>query len=105
MYLFIGLNLPAGCKQNAFEVHLDVSEIYFRCNLNVLIIGLDKAAGCKQNAFEKHLDVSHIHLKFALNSHAHKLYEPRWVKELPLQNLNPFKMYLERIFKCHPNYI
>ena len=42
-----------------------------------LIIGLDKAAGCKQNAFEKHSDVSHIHVKFALNSHAHKLYQPR----------------------------
>ena len=35
MYLFRGLDLPAGCKQNAFEIHLDVSEIYFRCNLNV----------------------------------------------------------------------
>ena len=46
-----------------------------------LTVGLDKAAGCKQNAFEKHLDVSDIHLKLALNSHAHKLYKPRWVKE------------------------
>ena len=35
MYLFIGLNLQVGCKQNAFEIHLDVSEIYFRCNFNV----------------------------------------------------------------------
>ena len=29
------MNLQAGCKQNAFEIHLDVCEIYFRCNLNV----------------------------------------------------------------------
>ena len=35
MYLFIGLDLQAGCKQNAFEIHLDVYEIYFRCNLIV----------------------------------------------------------------------
>ena len=37
MYLlhYIGLDLQAGCKQNAFEIHLDVSEIYFRCNLDV----------------------------------------------------------------------
>ena len=35
MCLFIGLDLEAGCKQNAFEIHLDVSEIYFRGNLNV----------------------------------------------------------------------
>ena len=26
--------------------------------------------------------VSDIHLKIALNGHAHKLYQPRWVKEL-----------------------
>ena len=37
MYLSIGLDIlsicldkAAGCKQNAFEIHLDVSEIYFR---------------------------------------------------------------------------
>ena len=30
----MGLDKAAGCKQNAFEIHLDVSEIYFRCNLN-----------------------------------------------------------------------
>ena len=54
-----------------------------------LIRGLDKAAGCKQNTFKKHLDVSdmhlnvsEIHLKTDSNSHAHKLYKPRWVKEL-----------------------
>ena len=35
MYLFIGLDLKAGCEQNALEIHLDVFEIYFRCNLNV----------------------------------------------------------------------
>ena len=35
MYLFLGLDLPAECKQNSFDIHLDVSEIYFRCNLNV----------------------------------------------------------------------
>ena len=23
------------CKQNAFEIHLDVPEIYFRCNLTL----------------------------------------------------------------------
>ena len=49
MYLSMGLVKAAWCKQNAFEIHLDVSEIYFRCNLNEFIIGLDKAAGCKQN--------------------------------------------------------
>ena len=47
-----------------------------------LIIGLDKAAGYKLNAFEKHLDTFDIHLKIALNSHAHKLYKPRCLKEL-----------------------
>ena len=26
--------------------------------------------------------VSDIHLKIASNGHAHKLYQPRWVKEL-----------------------
>ena len=31
----MGLDKAADCKQNAFEIHLDVSEIYFRCNLNV----------------------------------------------------------------------
>ena len=45
-------------------------------------MGLDKAAGCKQNAFEIYLDLSDIHLKVALNSHAHKLYKPRWAKKL-----------------------
>ena len=42
MHLVIGLDLKAGCKQNAFEIYLDVLEIYldvleiyFRCNLNV----------------------------------------------------------------------
>ena len=54
-----------------------------------LIIGLGKAARFKQNAFEKHLDVSHIRLKFALNSHAHKSYKPRWIKELWTRQ--PFK--------------
>ena len=33
MYLF--MDLPSGCKRNAFEIHLDVSETYFRYNLNV----------------------------------------------------------------------
>ena len=35
MYLFKGLDLQDGCKQNAFEIHLDVSKIYFRRKLNV----------------------------------------------------------------------
>ena len=61
------MDKAAGCKQNAFEIHLDVSKTYFRCNLMYLIIGLDKAAGCKQNAFVTHFDVFHIYLKFALN--------------------------------------
>ena len=80
MYLSLDLDKAAGSEQNAFEIQLNVSEIYFRCNLNHLIIGLDKAAGCKQNAFKKHFDVSdmhlnvsEIHLKTALNSHARKL--------------------------------
>ena len=47
-----------------------------------LIIGPAKAAGCKLNAFEKNSYVSDIHLKIALNSHANKLYQPGWVKEL-----------------------
>ena len=61
-----------------------------------LIIGLDKAVGCKQDACEKHLDVpnmhldvSDIHLKVALNSHAQKLYKPRWVEKL--WTSQPFK--------------
>ena len=54
-----------------------------------LITGLDKPAGCQHNAFKKHLDVSRVHLKSALNSHAHKLYKPRWVKEL--WTIKPFK--------------
>ena len=45
-------------------------------------MGLDKAAGCKQTAFKKHLDVSDIHLRTTFNSHAHKLYKPKSVKEL-----------------------
>ena len=32
----MGPDKAADCKQNAFEIHSDVSEIYFRCNLNVL---------------------------------------------------------------------
>ena len=36
MYLFMCLDLSAGCNQIAFEIHLDVSEIYFRSNLNVV---------------------------------------------------------------------
>ena len=31
----MGLDKAAGCKENAFEIHLDVSQIYFSCNLNV----------------------------------------------------------------------
>ena len=31
----MGLDLSDGCKQNAFEIHSEASEIYFRCNLNV----------------------------------------------------------------------
>ena len=31
----MGLDMPAGCKQNAFKIHLDISDIYFKCNLNV----------------------------------------------------------------------
>ena len=38
------LDLPAGCKQNTSEIHLDVSEIYFRCNLNVFIHGPGQAS-------------------------------------------------------------
>ena len=38
----MGLDRATWCKQNAFEIHLDVSKIYFGCNL---IIGLDKAVG------------------------------------------------------------
>ena len=51
-------------------------------------MGPDKAAGYKQNAFEIHLDV-YIPFKIALNSHAHSLYKPRWVKELWTKQ--PFK--------------
>ena len=80
MYLFIGVDLQPGCKQNPFEIPLDLSEIYFRCNLNVFNQSLDKAG--KLNAFEKHLDKFDIHLKIALNSHTHKLYKPRCLKEL-----------------------
>ena len=36
MYLSMDIDKAAGCKQNAFEIHLDVPEIYFICNLNVL---------------------------------------------------------------------
>ena len=35
----MGLDKAAGCKQNALEIHSDVSELYFRCNLNVFIHG------------------------------------------------------------------
>ena len=31
----MGVDLQAGFKQTAFEIDLDVFEIYFRCNLNV----------------------------------------------------------------------
>ena len=31
----MGLDKAAGCEQNAFEIHLNVCKIYFRCNLNV----------------------------------------------------------------------
>ena len=85
----MGLDLPAGCKQNAFEIHFVVFEIYFRCNLNVFNHRPRQGRGCNQNAFEKHLDVSHIHLKFALNSHAHKLHMSRWVQGLWTRQ--PFK--------------
>ena len=74
MYVSMGLDKAADCKQNATETHLDVSEMYFRCNLNVFNHRRRQGSWCKQNAFEKHLDVSHIHLKFASNSHARKLY-------------------------------
>ena len=30
MYLIIGLDKVAGCKQNAFEKHLDVSHTYLK---------------------------------------------------------------------------
>ena len=69
----MGLDKVAACKQNAFEIHLDVSEIYFSCNLNVLSMGLDKAAGCKQNAFEIHLDLSEIYFRRNLNVFNHVL--------------------------------
>ena len=39
MYLSMGLDKAAWYKQNAFEIHLDVSETYSRCNLNVFIHG------------------------------------------------------------------
>ena len=32
----MGLDQAAGCKQNAFQIHLNVFETYFRCNLKVL---------------------------------------------------------------------
>ena len=35
----MGLDKAAGCKQNASEIQLSVSEIYFRCNLNALVHG------------------------------------------------------------------
>ena len=31
----MGGDKAAVCKQNAFKIHSDVSETYFRCNLNV----------------------------------------------------------------------
>ena len=34
MYLIIGLDKAAGCKQNAFEKNLDVSDIYLKIALN-----------------------------------------------------------------------
>ena len=37
MYLSLELDKAAGCEQNVFEIRLDVSEIYFKCNLNVFI--------------------------------------------------------------------
>ena len=30
----MGLDLPAGCKQNAFEIHLDVSHTHLKFGLN-----------------------------------------------------------------------
>ena len=47
MYLIIGPDKAAGCKQNAFKKHTDVSDM--------------------------HLNVSEKHLKTALKSHSHKL--------------------------------
>ena len=46
----MGLDKAAGCKQNAFEINLDVSEIHFRCNLNVF--------------WTKQLGVNKMHLKY-----------------------------------------
>ena len=34
MHLIIGLDKGAGCKQNAFVKHLDVSHIHFKFALN-----------------------------------------------------------------------
>ena len=58
MYLIIGLHKVAGCKQNEFKKHLDVSDM--------------------------HLNVCEIHFKTALNSHAHNWYKPSWVKTLAI---------------------
>ena len=33
--LFIGLDLPTVCKQNEFEIHLDILEISFKFNLTL----------------------------------------------------------------------
>ena len=55
---------------------------FLRVNFLINTAFEDAAFNSQQNAFEKHLDVSQIHLKFDLNSHAHKLYKPGWVKEL-----------------------
>ena len=92
----MGLDKAARCKQNAFEIQLDVSEIYFRCNLNVFNHRPRQGSWVQTKCVWKyldvsdmHLDVSDIHLKISLNSYAHKLYKPRRVKELWTRQ--PFK--------------